>query len=63
MWILKPGHKVALRNRAVAKVLSETEDGTWIRVQYLESEGDAPRVGAEDLDVWSRGEVVGWIIE
>jgi hypothetical protein len=37
--ILKPGHKVKLRDGAVARVLAETGDGNSIRVEYLESGG------------------------
>lgn len=49
LWILKPGHKIRLRNGAVARVLNETKDGTSIEVEYLESEVDAPLAGAQDL--------------
>ena len=47
--ILKPGHKVKLRDGAVARVLAETEDGAQIRIEYLEAEGASVPGGAEDL--------------
>ncbi len=36
--ILKPGHKIRTRDGAEAEVLSETEDGEWIRVRHLDSD-------------------------
>ncbi len=32
---LRPGHKIRMHDGAEAEVLSETEDGEWIRVRYL----------------------------
>jgi hypothetical protein len=49
LQILKPGHKVKLRDGAVAKVLAETGDGNSIRVEYLESGGSSSPVGAEAM--------------
>src|SRR3712207_2388674 len=49
LWILKPGHKVLTRDGAEAEVLSESEDGAWIRVRYLASEDDPLFAGTEDL--------------
>jgi hypothetical protein len=48
LWILKSGHKVRMRSGVLAKVLSETEDGVWVRVQYLESGDASVPVGAEE---------------
>ena len=49
LWLLKPGHKVRTRGGAEAEVLSETEDGEWIRVRYLDSVDDPLFAGTEDL--------------
>ena len=46
---LKPGHKIMTRGGAQAEVLSETEDGEWIKVRYLEAKDDPSLVGTEDL--------------
>ncbi len=47
--IFKSGHKVKMRDGAVASVLAETEDGNSIRIEYLESGGASSPVGAEDI--------------
>lgn len=47
--ILKPGHKVKLRDGTVARVLTETGDGNSIRVEYLELGGASSPVGAEAM--------------
>jgi hypothetical protein len=49
LWYLKPGHKIRTRDGAEAEILSETEDGEWIRVRYLESADDPTFAGTEDL--------------
>lgn len=46
--MLKPGHKIRVADGAEAEVLSETEDGSWIRVRYLDAD-DALSSGTEDL--------------
>ncbi len=46
--LLKPGHKIRTREGVEAEVLSETEDGEWIRVKYLDSD-DSLVGGTEDL--------------
>ncbi len=33
LWYLKPGHEVRTRDGTEAEILSETEDGEWIRVR------------------------------
>ena len=43
--ILKPRHKVKLRDGAVARVLAEIGDGNSIRVEYLEPGGAAVPAG------------------
>ena len=49
LWYLKPGHKISTRDGAEAEILSETEDGEWIRVRYLDGEDDPLFAGIEDL--------------
>ena len=49
MWILKPGHKIKTFEGAEAEVLSETEDGEWIRIRYLDDQDDPLFTGTEDL--------------
>src|SRR5215203_5567794 len=49
LWYLKPGHKIRVRDGAEAEVLSETEDGEWIRVRYLDGADDPLFAGTEDL--------------
>jgi hypothetical protein len=46
--LLKPGHKIRVRNGAEAEVLSETEDGEWVKVRYLVDEVSS-LTKAEDL--------------
>ena len=36
LWSLRRGHKIRTRDGTEAEVLSETEDGAWIKVRYLE---------------------------
>ena len=48
LWLLKPGHKIRTRDGAEAEVLSETEDGEWIRLRYLDN-SDPLFGGTEDL--------------
>lgn len=49
LWYLRPGHKIRTRDGAEAEVLSETEDGEWIKVRYLDGADDPLLVGTEDL--------------
>jgi hypothetical protein len=49
LWLLKPGHKIRTRDGAEAEVLSESEDGEWIRVRYFDMEDDPLFGGTEDL--------------
>ena len=49
LWLLKPGHKVRIAGGAEAEVLSETEDGAWVKVRYLRVEDGQSLVGTEDL--------------
>ncbi len=49
LWHLKPGHKIRLSDGPDAEVLSETEDGEWIRVRYLGTADTSVFEGSEDL--------------
>lgn len=49
LWELKPGMRFETYDGAVAEVLSETEDGQWIKVRYVECEEQPSLVGTEDL--------------
>ena len=49
LWLLKPGHKIRTVGGPEAEVLSETEDGEWIRVRYLDIQDDPLVAGTEDL--------------
>ena len=49
LWLLRPGHKVRTQGGAEAEVLSETQDGEWIRVRYIDSHDDPLFAGTEDL--------------
>ncbi|MEX2227565.1 MAG: hypothetical protein WEB52_14070 [Dehalococcoidia bacterium] len=46
---LKPGDRIETVDGSIAEVIASTEDGTWIRVRYLESPGNPSLVGTEDL--------------
>lgn len=47
--MLKPGHKIRTRDGAEAEVLSETQDGLWIKVRYLDGADDPLFGESEDL--------------
>lgn len=49
LYELKPGDKVRTTQGALVQVLSETEDGRWIKVRYIESPQDPALTGTEDL--------------
>lgn len=49
LWLLKPGHKIRTRDGAKAEILSETEDGEWIKLRYLDGADDLLLAGTEDL--------------
>lgn len=49
MWNLKLGDRVETRDGAVAEILSETQDGEWIRIRYVEVCDEPSLVGTEDL--------------
>jgi hypothetical protein len=49
LYELKPGDRIVTRDGAIAAVVSETVDGQWIKVRYLECAEDPSVVGTEDL--------------
>lgn len=49
LWLLRPGHKVRMREGTEAEVLSETEDGEWIKIRYLDDGDDPLFSGTKDL--------------
>ncbi len=49
LWLLKPQHKIRTSDGDEAEVLSETEDGQWIKVRYLTVRDNPSLVGTEDL--------------
>ena len=49
LYNLRPGDRVRTMDGAIVEVLSETEDGQWIRVRYVEGTDDPALVGTEDL--------------
>ena len=49
LWLLKPGHKIRTRDGSEAEVLTETQDGEWVKVKYLDDEDDPLFAGTEDL--------------
>jgi hypothetical protein len=49
LYALKIGDRVRTVDGALAEVISETEDGRWIRIRYVESPGSPELVGTEDL--------------
>ncbi len=46
--MLRPGNKIRTADGAKAEVLAETEDGSWIKVRYLDAD-DPLFAGTEDL--------------
>lgn len=46
--ILKPGHKVRMRNGALGRVVAETGDGARIEIEYLEPGGNSPPIGTRE---------------
>ena len=49
LWELKPGDRIRTADGAIAEVLTETEDGRWIKIRYLRSPDEPSLVGTEDL--------------
>lgn len=49
MLTLKPGDRLLLREKVVAEVVENMEDGMWVQVRYLEVPGNVDEVGAVEL--------------
>ena len=49
IWDLEAGHRVIVDSGAVAEILAGTEDGTWVRVKYVQSPDEPDLIGTEDL--------------
>ncbi len=53
LHLLKKGHKVGLAGGGTAEILAESEDGRWIKLRYLELDGEDDSslslIGTEDL--------------
>jgi hypothetical protein len=47
--MLEPGDKVRLKNQAVAEVVANPKDGTWIFLRYVESPDDLSLIGSEEM--------------
>ena len=46
---IKVGERLQLRERIVAEVLENMEDGMWLQVRYLTFPGHPDEVGTEEL--------------
>ncbi len=46
LWEFRPGDTIRTGDGAVAEVLSETEDGAWIKARYIEVEVAPSHSGA-----------------
>ena len=49
LYNLRPGDRVRLADGTIAEVISETEDGRWIRVRHVESPNNPSHEGSEQL--------------
>ena len=49
LYDLRIGDRVRLADGTVAEVISETEDGRWIRVRHVESPNNPSHEGTEQL--------------
>ena len=49
MLTLKPGDRLMLREKVVAEVVENMEDGMWVQVRYLEVPSNADEVGSVEL--------------
>jgi hypothetical protein len=47
--MLEPGDKVRLKNEAVAEVVANPKDGSWIFLRYVSSPTDDSPVGSEEM--------------
>ena len=49
LFELKPGQRILMKNRSVAEVVENLDDGIWVKGRFLESPNDPSIVGTEDL--------------
>ena len=49
LFELKPGQRILMKNRSVAEVVENLDDGIWVQGRFLESPNDPSIVGTEDL--------------
>ena len=49
MLTLRPGDRLVLREKVVAEVVENMEDGMWVQVRYLEVPGNVDEIGAVEL--------------
>jgi len=49
LWELKPGDEIRMTDGNIGEVVSDTEDGRWIKVRYLRVAEDQSLIGTEDL--------------
>jgi hypothetical protein len=48
LYDLQVGDRVRLADGTIAEVISESEDGRWIRVRHIESPNNPSRAGSEE---------------
>ncbi len=46
---LQPGHKITMKNGAIAEVTGNPGDGCWLLVKYVEYPEDPAKVGEDDM--------------
>ena len=49
LFEVKPGQRILMKNRSVAEVVENLDDGIWVKGRFLESPNDPSIVGTEDL--------------
>jgi hypothetical protein len=49
LYDLEPGDRVRLTDGTIAEVISETEDGRWIRVRHIQSTNNPSHEGTEQI--------------
>ncbi len=49
MLTLRPGDRLMLREKVLAEVVENMEDGMWVQVRYLEVPGSEDEVGSVEL--------------
>jgi len=49
MLTLQPGDRLMLKEKILAEVVENMEDGMWVQVRYIEVPGSPDEVGAIEL--------------